>query len=225
MRSPWAPYWREAVARELTGLTRLNAWTVVKRRDIPPTANVMRCHFVFAVKIARDNTVERFKARLVADGNTQRHGVDFNHIFSTVVKVATIRLVLIISAARGYYLSSIDIRQAYVQANLTEELYMAPPPGQARVDADGDDVVYRLHRSIYGLKQAGREWNRLLVSFLLSWGLKQSDIDVCLFTYSRSGAVMWILVYVDDLIIACSDPALRAKFVRDLGARFPLDDK
>jgi hypothetical protein len=110
------------------------------------------------------------KARLVADGNTQKAGVDFNRIFSSVVKTTTIRLVLAIAAARDYNLTSIDIRQAYLQAELKEDLFMRCPPNVYAFDSKKRPLCCRLRRSLYGLKQAGREWAMLFTSFHLSWG-------------------------------------------------------
>ena len=120
-------------------------------------------------------------------------GVDFDRVFATVVKALTIRLVLAIAAARDYNLSSLDIRQAYLQAALDEDLYMRAPPG---VNNRGGELVCKLRRSLYGLKQAGREWAQLLSSFLVSWGFVRSTIDVCLYTYEKDGTVLWALVYV-----------------------------
>ena len=93
------------------------------------------------MKRKADGSIEKFKARLVADGNTQKHGVDFDRIFSTVVKSTTIRLVLAIAAARDYELSSIDIRQAYLQAELDYDLYMRPPPDVYPFDAQRRPLV------------------------------------------------------------------------------------
>ena len=121
MASPQVAYWREAIAKELKGLTELHTWDLVPISTMPPGANLMHCHFVFAVKRLQDGSVEKFKARLVADGNTQKFGVDFDKVFATVVKTQTIRLCLIMAAARDYNLSSIDITQAYLQAELGPE--------------------------------------------------------------------------------------------------------
>ena len=139
---------------------------------------VMRCHYIFSVKRQRDGSLEKFKCRLVADGNTQKYGVDFDRIFSTVVKSTTIRMVFIVAAHRRWHLSAIDIAQAYLQAGLTEDLYMMVPPLIPAFDADGDRLVCKLNRSLYGLRQAGREWNTLLVKFIIDWGFKQSSVDV-----------------------------------------------
>lgn len=220
-----ASYWREAITKEISGLVALKTWSVVLLSSVPAGANVMGSHFVFDVKRNQLGEIEKFKARLVADGNTQLYGVDFDRIFSTVVKMSTIRLVLAIAALKDYNLSSIDIRQAYLQAELKEDLYMRVPPGHPRFDGTGRPLALKLNRSLYGLKQAGREWNKLLVQFLLNWGFMQSVIDVCLFTYSAHASMLWLLVWVDDIILVENDDGLRTRFVSSLSDRFPTEDK
>jgi hypothetical protein len=125
MRSPERDYWREAIAKELAGLLALETWEMVPASSMPPGADLMHCHYVFAVKRKADGSIEKFKARLVASGRG-----DFDRVFATVVKTSTIRLVLLLAAARDYKLSSIDIRQAYLQSLLDPNvpLYMRPPP-------------------------------------------------------------------------------------------------
>src|SRR6056297_2065374 len=225
LSSTHAAYWREAINKELAGLMKLNTWVCIPEKDMPLESNLMHCHFVFAVKRKADGSIEKFKARLVADGNTQKYGVDFDRIFSSVVKTVTIRLVLAIAAARDYNLSSIDVRQAYLQASLNRDLYMRMPPGLPRFNRAGARLVCKLLRSLYGLRQAGREWAALFSAFLLQWGFTRSDIDVCLYTYSAGDDILWVLVYVDDALIVDNSPALRQRFVADLSNRFPIEDK
>ena len=226
MRSPQSDYWRAAIAAELGGLLALQTWEMVLASSMPAGSNLMHCHYVFTVKRRADGSIEKFKARLVADGNTQKQGVDFDRVFATVVKTSTIRLVLIIAAARDYNTSSIDIRQAYLQSHLVnQDLYMRPPPDVHPFDKHGRPLVCKLLRSLYGLKQAGREWAILFSSFLTTWGMTRSAIDPCLYTYERDGAILWVLVYVDDALIVDNNAALRARFVKDLSARFPTEDK
>jgi hypothetical protein len=148
MRSPQRDYWREAIAKELAGLLALETWEMVPASSMPPGANLMHCHYVFTVKRKADGSIEKFKARLVADGNTQKHGIDFDRVFATVVKTSTIRLVLLLAAARDYNLSSIDIRQAYLQSLLDPNvpLYMRPPPDVFPFDQHGNPLVCRLRR-------------------------------------------------------------------------------
>lgn len=226
LKSPESQYWREAVAKEYNGLISIGTFEFVPRSSLKAGTNVMRCHVVFDVKRQSDGSIEKFKARLVADGNTQQYGVDFDRVFSTVAKLSTLRLLLVLAAAENYNLSSIDIRQAYLQATLSEELYMEVPPGLDNTDKDGNALVVRLRRSLYGLKQAGREWHTLLAATLREWGFVQSNIDVCMFAYSRGSSKLWVVVWViDDCVIADNDAALREEFVSWLGTRFPVEDK
>ena len=141
------------------------------------------------------------------------------------MKMSTVRLVLAIATAKDYNLTSVDIRQAYLQAELSEDLYMRVPAGLPDRDSSGAPLVLKLNRSLYGLKQAGREWNKLLVAFLIEWGFKQSSIDVCLFTYTAETSILWLLVWVDDIIQVDNDSALRERFTSELSKRFPTEDK
>ena len=225
LSSPHAAYWRDAIARELRGLIENNTWEMVRLDAIPNGSNVMHCHYIFTVKRNADGSIEKFKARLVADGNTQRHGVDFDRVFATVVKASTLRLLLIVSALHDYDLHQVDIRQAYIHAKLNANLYMHPPPGVATFDAQGNRLVCKLHRSLYGLKQAGREWAVLLATFLIAWGFKRSEIDTCLYTYVNGSIFLWAAVYVDDVLLVSNDHKLRSRFMAALTARFPTDDK
>lgn len=225
LESPQSSYWRDAISKELKGLMEIGTFDFVKVVDVPNHANIMRCHFVFTVKRHADGSIEKFKARLVADGNTQQWGVDFDRVFSTVAKLSTLRLILAMAAAHDFNLSSVDIRQAYLQAVLSEELYMLVPPGLPDVDETGHKLAVKLKRSLYGLKQAGREWHLLFASTLRQFGFTPSCIDTCLFTYCRGTSLLWIVVWVDDCIIIDNDPSLREEFVRYLSAIHPTEDK
>lgn len=225
LESPEASYWKDAITRELNGLVEIGTFEFVKLSRVPAGSNVMRCHMVFTVKRQHDGSIEKFKCRLVADGNTQRWGIDFDKVFSTVAKLSTLRLILTIAAALDYDLSSVDIRQAYLQASLSEDLYMMVPPGMPDKDADGDPLVAKLKRSLYGLKQAGREWHTLFSATLRNWGFTQSAIDTCMFVMRRGESVIWLVVWVDDCIIVSNDPSLRAEFVEYLSTVHPTEDK
>ena len=218
-------YWRAAINKEIAGLLSSRTWDVIRLDQLPAGCNLMNCHFVFDLKRHADGSIEKFKARLVADGNTQRYGVDFDRVFSTVVKMSTVRLALAIAAANDYELSSVDINQAYLQGNLEEPLYMRMPPGLPRQDKGGHKLIAKLRRSLYGLKQAGRIWFDLLKGVLMEWGFVQSKIDVCLYTYTKREDLLWLLIWVDDIICLTNNTAVRTRFVADIERRFALTDK
>jgi hypothetical protein len=177
------------------------------------------------VKRLENGSIEKFKCRLVANGNTQVRGVDFDQVFSTVAKISTIRILLIIATAYDLNLTSIDVVKAYLQAVLTEDLYMMVPPGLSRFDGDGKPQVVKLKKSLYGLRQAGRRWNELFTSKVTAWGFKQSAIDTCLFTYQRGKSIIWLLIWVDDGVLADNDSSLRDQFVSYLNDQFTVEDK
>ena len=135
------------------------------------------------------------------------------------------RLILVLACRDDHELSSVDVRQAYLYADVHEDLYMRVPPTLPRHDEKGNGLVVKLKKSLYGLRQAAREWNKLLVSFLQSWGFRQSTIDSCMFTYDAPDAdVMRIAIWVDDLVISASKAATRARFVKELAATFDIED-
>ena len=227
MRSQHKDQWMEAMRKELQGLMERGVWNVIRKDSVPEGANILNCHFVYALKRTASGAIAKWKARMVADGNTQRQDAgDFGpSIFSTVVKLSTVRLILALACKDDHDLSSVDVRQAYLYADVHEDLYMRMPPTMPRQDERGNDLVVKLNKSLYGLRQAAREWNKLLVNFLRSWGFKQSTIDSCMFTYDAAdGDVMRIAIWVDDLVISASKATTRTKFVKDLAATFEIED-
>lgn len=102
---------------------------------------------------------------------------------------------------------------------------MMVPPGIPDCDDEGYPLATRLRRSLYGLKQAGREWHKLFSATLREWGFFQSCIDICLFTYHRGESIIWLIIWVDDCIIIDNDPSLRAEFIQYLSSRHPTEDK
>ena len=226
MESPHRDYWLRAIATEMAGLIKMRTWDIVLLESVPKGCNIMNCHFVFDLKRNSRREIEKFKARLVADGNSQRYGVDFDRVFSTVVRLSTVRLIMVIAAAYDYNLWCVDIRQAFLQADVTHSnLYMHVPPGHPTHDAKGRRLALRLNKSLYGLKQAGREWNKLLVSRLVEYGFTASAIDVCLFIRHRDGKLLMLLVWVDDIIIVDNHPPTRSSFIEWLTQQFSLEDR
>ena len=195
--------------------------------QLPVGSNVMRCHYVFDLKPRPDGSIDKFKARLVADGNSQKQGVDFDAVFATVVKLASIRIILAVAALRGWRLWQFDIKQAFLQADLQENLYMHMPPNLTRYDADGDALVCRLKKTLYGLRQASREWCAVLSRTLLEYGFRRCITDTCVYRYddTTTGYVLVLMVYVDDLILCYSHDDARLDFSAYLTSRLPVDDR
>ena len=211
-------FWLESIYKEYYSILSHNVFRTVRRVDLPPGSDVMRCHCVFTVKSNADGSIERYKCRLVADGNTQTYGVNFQDIFSTVVKFSTFRMALHLAAVRDYNITTIDISTAFLYGAIdNDNCYMEMPEGLPRYDADGYELVCHLLKSLYGLKQAPRIWFNHFKTSLLSFGFVQSDVDPCLFIYqTASGAVIYGLLWVDDLVLMTNDDSERDRLVRFL---------
>ncbi|XP_019092402.1 PREDICTED: uncharacterized protein LOC109129182 [Camelina sativa] len=201
--------------------------------SLPPGKNVVGCKWVYTIKYHSDGSIERYKARLVAKGYTQQEGVDYIDTFSPVAKLASGKLVLGLAAKKGWSLTQMDVTNAFLHSDLEEEIYMSLPQGYT--PASGvlpPNPVCKLHKSLYGLKQASRQWYKCLSQALLDEGYEQSPADNTLFVKETDVSYTAILVYVDDILIASnSDEAVHAikdalarKFkTKDLGpARFFL---
>ncbi|KAK2437637.1 putative mitochondrial protein [Trifolium repens] len=214
-------HWRKAVNTELTALLKNHTWDLVK---LPSHKKAIGCKWVFKLKLHADGTIERHKARLVAKGFTQTEGIDYTDTFSPVVKMTTVRVFMAIAASQNWPLFQLDVNTAFLHGDLNEEVYMKAPPGLA---LDNPDLVCKLQRSLYGLKQASRQWNAKLTETLTSTGYIQSKADYSLFTKKTALGYTAILVYVDDLVLGGTDineinhlkALLDSKFsIKDLGS-------
>jgi hypothetical protein len=155
---------------------------------------------------------------LVAKGFKQRYGIDYDDTFSPVVKATTIRIVLSITVSKGWSLRQLDAQNVFLHSVLEEEVYMKQPPGYE--DKQYPDYVYHLKKAIYGLKQAPYAWYSRLSSKLQMLGFVPSKGDTSLFFLSNKQVTMYVLVYVDDIIVASSTQeatnALLKNLERDL---------
>jgi hypothetical protein len=166
------------------------------------------------VKRKADGTIDRHKARLVAKVFKQCYDIDYEDTFSPVVKAATIQLVLSVVVSRNWSLRQLDI--------LEEEVYMKQPPGFH--DASHPGYVCKLDKALYGLKQAPRAWYSRLSAKLVQLGFHASKADTSLFMYRRAKVQMYLLIYVDDIIVTTSTDAAIEALLNDLRSEFALKD-
>jgi hypothetical protein len=191
---------------------------------VPPSPDhhIIGCHWVFKLKQNSDGSVARYKARLVAKGNHQMPGIDFAETFSPVVKPATVRLILSIAAQNQWSLRQLDVSNAFLHGSLKECVYMSQPPGF--VDSTAPSHVCLLHKSIYGLRQAPRAWFEKFSSHLLTVGFTASQADPSLFIYRHGSTVLYLLLYVDDIIITGNLPTAVTELITNLASVFDLKD-
>ena len=184
------------MSEEFDALVNNGTWALVPPDNIQ---NLVGCKWIFRTKCKFDGSIDRFKARLVANGFHQHPRIDYQDTFNPVVKPTTVRIVLSIAVSRGWSLRQLDVNNVSLQGHLLENVYMSHPSGF--VDKDNPSYVCKLNKAIYGLKQAPRAWYHELRIFLLQFGFQNSYSDTSLFVFHVDGHTMYLLVYVDDLII------------------------
>lgn len=171
-----SPVWVSAMQEEIDALRSNATWDLVPR---PPNANIVGSKWVFRTKYHADGSIERHKARLVAQGFTQVPGSDFHHTFSPVVKASTARVILAISVQHNWPLHQLDVKNAFLNHILQKPVYMAQPSGF--VDPRFPHHVCRLKKALYGLRQAPLAWFHRFSSFLMSLGFCASHSNSSLF--------------------------------------------
>ncbi|KAE8694473.1 hypothetical protein F3Y22_tig00110783pilonHSYRG00316 [Hibiscus syriacus] len=150
-----------------------------------------------------NQTSKRYKARLVVKGFQQKEGIDYNEIFSPIVKLSTIRLVLKIVTAENLHLEQLDVKTAFLHGDLEEEIYMRQLEGF--IEAGKKNLVCRLKKSLYGLKQAPRQWYKKFDSFMSSSGFTRCQVDHCCYIKRFDNSFIILLLYVDDMLVAGSN--------------------
>ena len=197
------PRWIEAMDKELIALESNNTWVLT---DLPSGKKCVGCRWVYKIKTLPNGQVERYKARLVAKGYTQAEGIDYHDTFAPVVKLVTVRTLLAVAVAKNWHIEQLDVNNAFLHGDLREEVYMRPPLGYKL--PPGSKLVCKLIKSLYGLRQASREWFAKLTASLLAAGYKQSHSDHSLFTFTDGDKFIAVVVYVDDVLLAGNDMPL-----------------
>ena len=213
------PHWRRAMEEEYAALQDNNTWDLVPR---PAKANVVTGKWIFKHKFHADGSLDRYKARWVLRGFTQRPGVDYDETFSPVVKPATVRTVLTLAHSRDWPIHQLDVKNAFLHGTLSETVYCSQPTGFGDPALPGH--VCKLNRSLYGLKQAPRAWYSRFASFLLSLGFSEAKSDTSLFILHRGTETVYLLLYVDDIVLTASSEQLLHRLIAALKNEFAMKD-
>ena len=213
MATPQWPQWEQAIQEELKALVSNGTWTM---EHPPESARALPCKWVFKLKRDQHGEVERFKARLVAGGHRQVEGIDYNEIYAPVGRHATLKCMLSVVAARDLELHAVDISNAFLNGELHETIYMKPPEMSGM---GGDGKVCKLMKTLYGLKQSPKEWFNTLSKALTEFGMQPSAHDPGLWYGHLHGSDVYIVLWVDDIIIGALKHAVDL-FKKQLLTRF-----
>ncbi|KAI9186576.1 hypothetical protein LWI28_018726 [Acer negundo] len=204
---------------ELQALRANGTWSLA---TLPAGKTPIGYRWVYKVKRRSDGSVGRYKARLVAKGFTQLEGIDYQDTFSPTAKIISVHCLLALAATYGWSLHQMDFNNAFLHGDLSEEIYMSPPPGLRR---QGEEhLVCRLHKSLYSLKQASGQWFVKFTEAICSAGYNQSRVYYSLFTRTKGKLFTTLLIYVDDILITGNDSISIAETKTFLHSHFHLKD-
>ena len=219
VKSEHSKEWLVSMEDEMDSLHKNKTWQLVKR---PDNCNIIGCRWKLGIKRGGDGVPERYKARLCAQGFTQEYGVDFEETFSPVVHFNSIRLFLAVAVWMKMDVQQMDVKTAFLNGKLEEVLYMKQPPG---FEVKGkEDLVCKLEKSLYGLKQSPRQWNITMNSFLNKVGFKNCSADSCMYVKRIKDKMVIIALYVDDLMIGSNCKEMMKETKDALNKRFEMKD-
>jgi hypothetical protein len=207
--------WVMAMQEELNNFTQNEVWSLVER----PKQNVIGTKWVYRNKQDENGVVTKNKSRLVAKGYTQVEGLDFGETYAPVARLEAICILLAFAAHHDFKLYQMDVKSAFLNEPISEEVYVEQPPGFE--DPQFPNHVYKLHKALYGLKQAPRAWYECL-EFLLRKGFKIGKADPTLFTRKEGNDLFVCQIYVDDIIFGSTNKVWANEFIRIMTKRFEM---
>lgn len=212
-------HWQEAMQNEVEAIEKNGTWTLT---ELPPGHKPIGLRWVYKVKKDHEGKILKYKARIVAKGYVQRQGIDYDEVFAPVARLDTIRLILAMAAQRRWQVHHLDVKSAFLNGDLKEEVYVAQPPGF--INKNQEHKVYRLKKALYGLKQAPRTWNQHLDLCLKELGFKRCTQEQAVYTRSKGEDTLIVGVYVDDLIVTGSCPSSLSLYKQQMKERFDMSD-
>ena len=218
--------WEKAMEDEYDSLLENNTWILVSEDEIPADRQILSGKWVFRIKKISKDPPEplelKYKARWVVKGFQQKQGLDYFETFAAVAKPASYKILLALAAHYGFLAYQMDVKTAFLNGTLQEDIYMRLPKGfEDRENNRGTKrAICKLMKTLYGLKQAPRTWANVLYNFLRDFGLQRLETDHCIFT----GRGLIVAIYVDDLLIIVDDMQSYKNLKSELENRFKMTD-
>ncbi|KAL0533870.1 hypothetical protein IC582_028141 [Cucumis melo] len=188
--------WKEAIKSELDSLVMNHTWDLV---DLPMGKKPIRCKWIFKRKTKPNGSIERYKARLVVVGYTQKQGIDYFDTYSLITKITTIRDLIVLAAIHSFLIHQMDVKTAFLNGDLEEEIYMTQPEG-FQISGQ-ENKVCKLRKSLHGLKQVPKQWYENFNNTLINNGFKINSSDTCVYSKVFGADCILICLYVDDMLI------------------------
>ena len=211
--------WRKAMEEEMNSIERNDTWSLV---DLPHGVEPIGVKWVFKKKTNEKGEIERYKARLVAKGYRQKAGIDYDEVFAPVARMETIRLLISLAAHNGWSIYQMDVKSAFLNGVLEEEVFVEQPLGFVKRGMEGK--VLKLRKALYGLKQAPRAWNTRIDSYLKSSGFEQCPHEHAIYVKKEHGSILIVALYVDDLIFMSNNDGLKLEFKEVMKKEFEMTD-
>src|SRR6266436_6182710 len=216
---PEWPEWEKAIQSKLNMLCEKGTW---KMAELPEGRKAIGNQWVFTKKFDNQGKLSRYKARLVAQGFSQIPGQDFEATFSPVMRMDSLQTLLAIAAVQDLEIGQMDIKGAYLNGDLKEEIYMRQPEGFN----DQSGRACHLIHTLYGLKQSGREWNSRFDTFLTkNLKYRRLPVDHCIYIRNRNNGYDIIAIWVDDLLMVSTSPETMTKMKVEIEGEFEVTDQ
>ncbi|KAH9751211.1 hypothetical protein KPL71_014192 [Citrus sinensis] len=211
--------WKEAINSEVESILQNHTWELV---DLPPGCKPLGYKWIFKRKMKPDGSIDKYKARLVIKGYRQREGLDYFDTYSSVARINSIQMIIAIAALRNLEIHQMDVKTAFLNGDLDEEIYMEQPKGFL---APGQEKkVCKLVKSLYGLKQAPKQWHEKFDHMMITSGFKINKCDKCVYVKETENGYVILCLYVDDMLIVGSDDDMIKSTKNMLKSKFDMKD-
>lgn len=212
--------WRMAMDSEIKTIEKNQTW---KLTELPAGAKKIGVKWIYKTKLNELGEVEKYKARLVAKGYSQQYGVDYTEVFAPVARMDTVRMIIALAAQRSWRIYQLDVKSAFLHGELNEDVYVEQPRGYEKKGSE--HKVYKLQKTLYGLKQALRSWFSRIEAYFISEGFQKCHTEQTLFTkWSKEGKILIVSVYMDDLIFTGNDEFMMSEFKNSMMSEFDMTD-
>ena len=211
--------WIDAMKDELKSMDNNQVWEIVQ---LPQGHKAVGCKWVFKTKRDCNGKIERYKARLVFKGFNQKEGIDYNETFAPVSRKDSLRIIMALVAHYDLELHQMDVKTAFLNGDLEEEVYMRQPEGF--IIEGQEDMVCKLKKSIYGLKQASRQWYLKFHEIITAFDFTENIVDPCIYLKFSGSKFIFLILYVDDILLASSDLGLLRETKDYLSTNFEMKD-